>query len=58
MKIEQDNYFKRQALQCGGFCDSCGEGVEPILSEDIETFGLCLFGGNHLKLRDKIPVDK
>lgn len=43
---ETTDYFKKQ-FNKGGFCAVCGEGVEPILNNDIESFGLCAFGGKH-----------
>jgi len=44
---EINAYFDKQYLRYGGFCGECGEGVKPMLNDDVDTFGLCEFNGSH-----------
>ena len=45
--VEINRYFDRQLYNYAGFCGSCGEGCKPMLNNDVETFGLCEYNGNH-----------
>ncbi len=42
-----DKYYSKQGSDYGGYCPDCGDGVKPLLNNDIESFGLCEYSGNH-----------
>lgn len=55
---KRDSYFRKQEMQYGGFCGFCGEGLEPVLNMDYETFGLCKDPKGHdLKVKELFQAE-
>ena len=55
--IDRTAYFQKQYLRYGGFCGTCGDGITPLVNDDIDTFGLCQHHGSHPSDAEDTPGD-